>query len=69
MTTLLMLCLRLVFAFYLGVRGTLNVLVVLLPVLGGVIIHFAGYLPVFALVAAVMFAASFLLNGRAVAEG
>ena len=49
---------------YLGIRGTLNVLVVLLPVLGGVIIHFAGYLPVFALVAAVMFLASLLLNGR-----
>ena len=49
---------------FLGIRGTLNVLVVLLPALGGVIIHFAGYLPVFALVAAVMFTAVFLLNGR-----
>lgn len=49
---------------YLGIRGTLNVLVVLLPFLGGVIIHFAGYLPVFVLVAAVMFSASFLLGGK-----
>ncbi len=51
---------------YLGIRGTLNVLVVLLPVLGGVIIHFAGYLPVFSLVAAVMFTSFFLLNGKPV---
>jgi len=53
---------------YLGIRGTLNVLVVLLPFLGGVIIHFAGYLPVFALVAVVMFTAFFLLNGRPAGE-
>jgi len=49
---------------YLGIRGTLNVLVVLLPFLGGILIHFAGYFPVFGLVAAVMFAAFFLLKGK-----
>lgn len=49
---------------YLGIRGTLNVLVVILPFLGGVIIHFAGYFPVFVIVAMVMFSAFFLLNGR-----
>lgn len=48
---------------YLGIRGTLNVLVVLLPFLGGLIIHLAGYPPVFGLVAAVMLAASLLLRG------
>ncbi|TSA49771.1 MFS transporter [archaeon] len=53
---------------FLGIRGTLNVLIVLLPVLGGVIIHFAGYVPVFALVAVVMFIAFFLLNGRPAGE-
>ncbi len=49
---------------YLGIRGTLNVLVVLLPFLGGVLIYFAGYFPVFGLVAAVMFTAFFLLKGK-----
>ncbi|HDL85472.1 MAG TPA: MFS transporter [Candidatus Acetothermia bacterium] len=53
---------------YLGIRGTLNVLVVLLPFLGGVFIHFAGYLPVFVLVAAVMVSAFFLLGGKPAGE-
>ncbi len=47
---------------YLGIRGTLNFLVVLLPLLGGLIIHLAGYLAVFALVAAVMFSSFVLLR-------
>lgn len=49
---------------YLGIRGTLNILVVILPLLGGLLIHFAGYFFVFGLVAAVMFAAFFLLKGK-----
>jgi len=53
---------------FLGIRGTLNVLLVLLPVLGGTIIHFAGYIPIFLLVAAVMLIAFFLLNGRPAGE-
>jgi len=53
---------------FLGIRGTLNVLIVLLPVLGGTIIHFAGYIPIFLLVAVVMFIAFFLLNGRPAGE-
>jgi MFS family permease len=53
---------------YLGIRGTLNILVVLLPFLGGLVIHFAGYLPVFTLVALVMFSAAYLLDGRAAAR-
>jgi len=44
---------------YLGIRGTLNVLVVLLPLLGGLAISFAGYLAVFSLVSGAMLA-SFL---------
>jgi MFS family permease len=40
---------------YLGIRGTLNFLVVLLPLLGGVIIQLAGYSAVFGLVAGMMF--------------
>ncbi len=49
---------------YLGIRGTLNFLVVLLPLLGGVIIQLVGYLAVFALVAAVMFASFVFLWRR-----
>ncbi|RLE37116.1 hypothetical protein DRJ12_03430, partial [Candidatus Acetothermia bacterium] len=49
---------------YLGIRGTLNVFIVVLPFLGGVLINAAGYPPVFALVAGVMLAAFFLLGGK-----
>jgi MFS family permease len=47
---------------YLGIRGTLNVLVVVLPLLGGIIINFAGYLAVFAVVATAMFSSFVLLH-------
>jgi sugar phosphate permease len=47
---------------YLGIRGTLNFLVVLLPLLGGVFINFFGYLITFIIVSAVMFFAYYLLK-------
>jgi MFS family permease len=47
---------------YLGIRGTLNFLVVFLPLLGGVFIDFLGYLFTFILVSAVMFTAYYLLR-------
>ena len=47
---------------YLGIRGTLNFLVVLLPLLGGVFIDLFGYLFTFILVSAVMFTAYYLLR-------
>jgi len=53
---------------YLGIRGTLNLFTVVLPFLGGVLIHAAGYPPIFALVTAVMLGAFFLLGGRAQAS-
>lgn len=46
---------------YLGIRGTLNFLVVLLPLMGGIFIDFFGYLFTFILVSAVMSAAYYLL--------
>ncbi len=39
---------------YLGIRGTMNVLVVILPILGGFLIQAIDYLPVFALVSAAL---------------
>jgi MFS family permease len=47
---------------YLGIRGTLNFLVVLLPLIGGIFINFLGYLITFIMVSAVMFTAYFLLR-------
>jgi len=49
---------------YLGIHGTLIILVVILPLLGGLLIQFVGYFFVFSMVAAVMFAAFFLLKGK-----
>lgn len=46
---------------YLGIRGTLNFLVALLPLMGGIFIDFFGYLFTFILVSAVMSAAYYLL--------
>ncbi len=48
---------------YLGIRGTMNFLIVLLPVAGGIFISFMGYHPAFIIVALIMFA-SFLLLGK-----
>ena len=39
---------------YLGIQGTFNVLIVVMPFLGGVFIHLCGYYPVFILTTAVM---------------
>ena len=47
---------------YLGIQGTLNILAVIVPFLGGVLIHVVGYYPVFGLTAAVMGAAFLLLS-------
>ncbi len=49
---------------YLGIRGTLNFLVVFLPLLGGIFIDFLGYLFTFILVSAVMFTAYYLLRSK-----
>jgi len=47
---------------YLGIRGTLNFMVVLLPLLGGIFIDLLGYLFTFIIVSIVMFIAYFLLG-------
>lgn len=47
---------------YLGIRGTLNFMVVLLPLLGGVFIDYLGYIFTFVLVSVVMYIAYFLLG-------
>ena len=49
---------------YLGIRGTLNFMIVLLPLLGGVFINFFGYIFTFILVSAVMFSAYYLLRKK-----
>jgi len=48
---------------YLGIRGTMNIFIVLLPIMGGFIITYMGYYLTFIIVAVVMFAA-FLLVGK-----
>lgn len=48
---------------YLGIRGTLNVFIVVLPIIGGLLINLTGYTLTFILVSLVMLAAS-LLNRR-----
>ena len=47
---------------YLGIRGTLNFMIVFLPLLGGVFINFFGYIFTFILVSIVMFLAYYLLR-------
>ena len=47
---------------YLGIRGTLNFMVVLLPLLGGIFIDYLGYIFTFILVSVVMLAAFFLMG-------
>lgn len=47
---------------YLGIRGTLNIFVVILPILGGFFIETLGYYFTFSLVAVVMLISSFLLK-------
>ncbi len=47
---------------YLGIQGSLNVLSVVIPFLGGVLIHLFGYYPVFILTAVIMGIAFLLLT-------
>lgn len=47
---------------YLGIRGSLNLLVVILPLLGGVFISLAGYEVTFITVAVIMMGAFFMLK-------
>ncbi|MGM0411494.1 MAG: MFS transporter, partial [Bacillota bacterium] len=47
---------------YLGIRGTLNFMVVLLPLLGGIFIDYLGYIFTFILVSIVMFLSYYLLG-------
>ena len=47
---------------YLGIRGTLNIFVVILPILGGFLINAFGYYIVFVAVSIIMISASFLLK-------
>jgi MFS family permease len=47
---------------YLGIRGTMNIFIVLLPVAGGYFITYLGYYVTFFIVAAVTIAAFFLLE-------
>jgi len=47
---------------YLGIRGTMNILIVILPILGGALIQSIGYLPVFILVSAALTAGSLVLG-------
>ncbi|MBN2540416.1 MAG: MFS transporter [Bacilli bacterium] len=39
---------------YLGIRGSLNILVVILPLIAGILIDFAGYIPIFITVTVMM---------------
>lgn len=52
---------------YLGIRGTLNLLVVILPVIGGLFIDMLGYYFTFILVSLVMIL-TFILMGRRIEE-
>ncbi|MGB9679814.1 MAG: MFS transporter [Minisyncoccia bacterium] len=45
---------------YLGIRGTLNILVILLPLAGGIFIRFFGFYATFILVSIAMFTAFFM---------
>ena len=47
---------------YLGIRGTLNLFVILLPILGGLFIDTIGYYLTFAIVTTIMFISFFILG-------
>jgi MFS family permease len=49
---------------YLGIRGTLNIFIVILPILGGIFINLVGYHITFLIVSAVMMLASFMMKDR-----
>ena len=46
----------------LGIRGTLNIFVVILPILGGTFINFVGYNITFIIVSIAMLSELYLLN-------
>ncbi len=48
---------------YLGIRGTLNIFIVVLPLLGGLLITWLGYMPVFVLVSLAMLLSGWM-SGR-----
>jgi MFS family permease len=47
---------------YLGIRGTLNIFIVVLPILGGFFIETLGYYPTMGIVAIIMFFATSILR-------
>ena len=49
---------------YLGIRGTLSVLTIILPLIGGLFIELLGYTFTFSIVTIVMFISLFLLWGK-----
>lgn len=49
---------------YLGIRGTLNILTIVLPLIGGLFIELLGYTFTFTIVTIVMFLSLFLLRGK-----
>ena len=51
---------------YLGIRGTMNISIVLMPIIGGYFITYIGYYPTFIIVALIMFAALILLGRQRV---
>ena len=51
---------------YLGIRGTLSILTIVLPLIGGLFIELVGYMFTFCIVTIVMFISLFLLTGKSV---
>ena len=49
---------------YLGIRGTLSILTIVLPLIGGLFIELLGYTFTFYIVTIVMFLSLFLLRGK-----
>jgi len=49
---------------YLAIRGTLSILTIILPLIGGLFIELVGYTFTFCVVTIVMFISLFLLRGR-----
>ncbi len=51
---------------YLGIRGTLSLLTIVLPLIGGLFVEFVGFTFTFIIVAIMMFISLFLLTGKSV---
>jgi len=49
---------------YLGIRGTLNIFIIILPILGGFIIETFGFYFTFVLVSIIMFISAYILNRK-----